>query len=285
MLANSSNKELQNPQLRADFVIYESVLNTLSDGIVIADKSGVFLYWNPRAVEIVGLGHSDAKPDEWSSHYGCFYPDKITPYPSNELPLVKALNGEEAQDVELFIRNPKNEDGTLINVNGKPILGNDGDIKGGVVTFKEIFVSEQNERVKQEKEIKDIDKLSDIYKSEIMSTLLDFIPLNKSEPKIFMGITSKYTSILELSLIANDYNWHDLITDEIRSFAKQLGHLKAGPADVLDIHKTVLRKRKDKLFNESSKRVLLELMSSLASYYRNNSVNKREMVTSFRTEI
>jgi twitching motility protein PilJ len=61
--------------------------------VVVANREGRFLLFNPAAEEILGIGLQDVALPEWSSSYGCFYPDGVTPFPPERLPLARALLG------------------------------------------------------------------------------------------------------------------------------------------------------------------------------------------------
>ncbi|MCI0473475.1 MAG: PAS domain-containing protein, partial [Ignavibacteria bacterium] len=68
----------------------QSVLDSLSEGIIVTDKTGKFLFFNSVAQSILGIGPKKIKPSEWTSVYGCYYPDKVTPYKAEQLPLARA---------------------------------------------------------------------------------------------------------------------------------------------------------------------------------------------------
>jgi two-component system, sensor histidine kinase and response regulator len=118
--------------------ILEAVLESMGDGVVVADADGKFQHFNPRAEELLGLGSSDLPPEQWSSHYSIFQPDGVTPFPSNELPLVRALRGESVDNVELFVHRARSGTGVFLNVSGRPIKDHDGQIYGGVVVFHDV---------------------------------------------------------------------------------------------------------------------------------------------------
>ena len=60
----------------------EAAMRQVAEGVVIVDRKGRFVFWNEAAQSIVGTGPLAGPPSEWSSVYGCFLPDKVTPYPS-----------------------------------------------------------------------------------------------------------------------------------------------------------------------------------------------------------
>ena len=60
--------------------LLELILSSMSDGVVVADKNGKFLLFNPAAEQILGLGATDATPDQWAERYGVYHPDGLTHY-------------------------------------------------------------------------------------------------------------------------------------------------------------------------------------------------------------
>ena len=124
-------------QLQHQTQLFQAVFNSISDGVVVADENGRFTLFNPSAERIVGMGITQAEPDQWTAEYGIFYADKMTPVITAHLPLVRAMHGEETDEMELFVRNPFRPEGVYISVNGRPIRSPDT-AKGGVIAFRDI---------------------------------------------------------------------------------------------------------------------------------------------------
>ena len=116
----------------------ETIFNSISDGVVVADENGNFSIFNPSAARIVGIGETDTGPDQWTKHYGIFFPDRVTPFPTEELPLVRAIQGEPSDEVEMFVRNSKVPEGVYISVSGRPLQDDSGWTKGGVIVFRDV---------------------------------------------------------------------------------------------------------------------------------------------------
>ena len=125
-------------ELQRQNALMDAVFDSISDGVIVANEKGKFLFFNAIAQDIVGVGSTESNPEEWSEIYGTFYPDKVTPMPSTELPLSKALRGETTNEVEIFIRNHNRPAGVFISVNGSPLYDKTGKLIGGVVTFRDI---------------------------------------------------------------------------------------------------------------------------------------------------
>jgi signal transduction histidine kinase len=145
-----SNLELERSQeaLREQTRISQSILDSMGDGVIVADKHGKFLLFNPAAERIVGIGSTDTPPEEWSNKYGIFYPDMVTPFPPSQLPLVRATRGETCDDVELFVRNSNLPNGVFISITGRPLRDEKGVVRGGVVVFRDITERKRIEQMK-----------------------------------------------------------------------------------------------------------------------------------------
>ena len=125
-------------ELQKQNTLMDTVFNSIGDGVVVANKEGQFLFFNPTAREIVGVGPTAEKLENWSETHGRFHPDKVTPIPSDELPLSKAIRGEVTNDVEIFIRNQNRPEGFLISVSGRPLYDETDNLVGGVVVFRDV---------------------------------------------------------------------------------------------------------------------------------------------------
>jgi len=118
-------------------LMLQSVLDSISEGLVAADETGKFVLWNPAATRIVGLSAANVPPAQWTEHFGTYLPDTVTPFPPEQNPLLRAIRGE-ACTVEMYVRNAELETGVWIESTGSPLKGNDGVVRGGVVAFRDI---------------------------------------------------------------------------------------------------------------------------------------------------
>ena len=116
-------------------------------GCRLVDRKGRFVFWNEAAHKIVGTGPLSGPPSEWSSTYGCFLPDKVTPYPPDQLPLARAMRGEHVHEAEIFIRNPHTPGGAWICVNSAPLLDGRGEPSGGVIVFRDVTAHRKSHEV------------------------------------------------------------------------------------------------------------------------------------------
>ena len=119
-------------------LLLESIFSSISDGVAVVDRQGKFLLFNDAAQRILGRGVADVPLDHWHLAFGCFLPDKVTPYPPGDLPLARALRGEHVNESEIFIRHDGKPAGAWISVNSSPLLDGDRGVYGGVVVFRDI---------------------------------------------------------------------------------------------------------------------------------------------------
>jgi PAS domain S-box-containing protein len=123
--------------LESQKFMLQSVLDSMVEGLVAADEQGKMILWNPAAEKLVGLGATHLTPEEWSAHYGVYLPDKVTPIPPGETPLERAMRGEVI-NTEIFLRNSGLNREVWLEINGSPLRGNDGVLRGGVTAFRDI---------------------------------------------------------------------------------------------------------------------------------------------------
>ena len=136
LLASARSARSRSPSVSSPLLRH--IINSLAEGVVVANAEGRFLLFNPAAERILSQGLMDVPLAEWSSVYGCFRPDMATPFPADELPLARSLRGEVIDDCDIYIRRIGAPEGCWISVSSRPIPDSRGRIVGSVVTFRDI---------------------------------------------------------------------------------------------------------------------------------------------------
>ena len=121
----------------------QAIFDSISDGVIVADEKGN-LTFNQSAERIIG-GKVDTVLKQRTEEYSIFYPDKVTPVSTEELPLVRALRGEATDEMEMFILTAAKPEGVYISTNGRPIASPGTTARGGVIVFRDV-----TERVRAE---------------------------------------------------------------------------------------------------------------------------------------
>jgi phosphoserine phosphatase RsbU/P len=118
--------------------LLQDVLDSLTDGVVVADANGRLVRFNPAATRVLGISALGLPLADWSSAYGCFYEDGVTPFPADQLPLARAIKGETVYDYPLFVKNSHTGAGIWLSINSSPLRDETGEVVGGVAVFRDV---------------------------------------------------------------------------------------------------------------------------------------------------
>lgn len=109
-----------------------ALLENVEDGIVACDSEGVLTVFNHAAREFHGLPEEPIPPDMWAERYDLYLPDSRTLMRKEEIPLFRALRGEEVRVVEMVVA-PKGRPARTVLVSGRAIYGDAGEKLSAVV--------------------------------------------------------------------------------------------------------------------------------------------------------
>jgi PAS domain S-box-containing protein len=132
---------------RAEFA--QSVIHSVSEGVMVADADGRMTIVNRAARRILGDGRLDLPRSEWSRAFGLFVPGTDTHFPTDELPLPRAVRGEHVPETEVFVRNAQVPDGAWTSVTGSPLKDAAGRPAGGVVVFRDVTDHKREQELSQ----------------------------------------------------------------------------------------------------------------------------------------
>jgi PAS domain S-box-containing protein len=136
---------LSRQALETEKLMLQSVLDSMSEGLVAADGQGKVLICNGTAAKIYGLGTTITLSERWAQHYGLFQDDMVTPFPFDQLPLMRAIRGEEST-TEMFVRNRMLPEGAWVEVLAAPRKDKHGVVCGGVAASRDITQSKADGR-------------------------------------------------------------------------------------------------------------------------------------------
>ncbi|MCG8419574.1 MAG: ATP-binding protein [Proteobacteria bacterium] len=145
-----------NRLLHSQSEILESVLDGMGEGLMVASNEGSLHIWNAEASRIIGnlpdqkcsicttancstAGEGGAKLADaaiWATLCESFHDDRTTPFVDDELPLQRALRGENVA-TEMFVRTAERPDGFWLSWTARPILTPNRELHGAVGVFRD----------------------------------------------------------------------------------------------------------------------------------------------------
>jgi PAS domain S-box-containing protein len=122
------------PEKQQGFI--NALLENVEDGIVACDSEGVITVFNHAARRMHGLSESSIAADLWAEYYDLYMPDGRTRMRKEEIPLFRALQGENVCNVEIIIA-PKGGEALTVLASGSAIYGSGGEKLGAVVVLRD----------------------------------------------------------------------------------------------------------------------------------------------------
>ncbi len=114
-----------------------SILSSINDGVIVVDAQGHVLDINPAGRSILALGPR-AQPEPGFEQTFCCLDESGNNYRNSaDLPLVRARRGEKFSNQVAIYRAPEQPD-TWLSINGQGLYDGNGELLGGVVTFRDI---------------------------------------------------------------------------------------------------------------------------------------------------
>jgi len=123
-----------------------SIFDSMKDGVVVVDCHGEFILYNSAGQQLVGVGALPCTFEEWPERYGIFLPDGRTPFPADQIPLIRALRGETVGDVEMYVSKSKVPGCQIVSINASPLIDDNGKVEGAVAVFRDVTDIKSKER-------------------------------------------------------------------------------------------------------------------------------------------
>jgi signal transduction histidine kinase len=125
--------------------LLECILNSMAESVVVADSAGELVLCNPAAWNLLGEGALCSTLTNMLQQITIYRADTMTPCPEEELPLVRAIRGENPPNVELIIRNRSTGEDIWLDAAARPLRRADDVTRGGVAVFRDITASKKIE--------------------------------------------------------------------------------------------------------------------------------------------
>jgi len=118
--------------------LLQSILDSCSDAVIVADSSGKIILRNPVGVRYNAGAPADELSEKYPELLGLYKNDRETLFKTEELPLRRALAGSSESGLEICVRPPNEQEARWMLAAGGPLLNSRGEKRGGVVFLRDI---------------------------------------------------------------------------------------------------------------------------------------------------
>jgi PAS domain S-box-containing protein len=131
--------------LRHQSHLLQSILDSLAEGVMVADPDGRIILANPAAREILGFAAPEDHFNQIQTLLDPFQAAAPTPRLPENLPLARALRGEKVDEEIIFLGQVRPPQGIWLSLSARPLKDGDSARQGGVMVFRDITQRRQTE--------------------------------------------------------------------------------------------------------------------------------------------
>jgi PAS domain S-box-containing protein len=137
-------------QFAAGALDLQSVFEHIPGAIIFVNRQGHIEHMNQAATDLLGGPDGLLQLQQWSDKLGFYLADGIRPYPGEQMPPVRALQGETVEDQEMILRKPGEAEGLWVSMSSMPFDEPDGQLLGAVTLIRDISYRKQMERSREQ---------------------------------------------------------------------------------------------------------------------------------------
>ncbi|MHB1414478.1 MAG: PAS domain S-box protein [Chloroflexota bacterium] len=136
----------------ANLAQLEAVVNSLTEGMVVADPAGNVLGMNPAALRIHGFQHLEEALRRLSDFPDTFVVEQLDgrPAPVDEWPLGRVLRGETLSALEVRVRRLDTGRTWIASYGGTPVRGDNGEVILAVLAIRDVTTQKEAEAEREE---------------------------------------------------------------------------------------------------------------------------------------
>ncbi|MCB9727058.1 MAG: response regulator [Deltaproteobacteria bacterium] len=132
------DRERSERAAREQNAILRSVLESIGDGVGVVDGDGGLILSNKAARDIFAPVATAAPVGAGTAEATIYDSDTLTPIAPDQLPLARAMRGEQMDGLEFFMRREGEAAGVWLSANGRPWRDDRGVARGGVVVLRDV---------------------------------------------------------------------------------------------------------------------------------------------------
>jgi rsbT co-antagonist protein RsbR len=115
--------------------LFKALVIDHPDAVVISDMQGS-LTQNAEVQRIFGQQNASLEPGEWVNEL--FQADSKTPFAMEEMPLMRAMRGENVQEITMVYRPKRTGQEYWLSMSARPLRDGSGQITGGISVFRDV---------------------------------------------------------------------------------------------------------------------------------------------------
>jgi PAS domain S-box-containing protein len=142
--------EYQSLPADAQMMSSQKIFEAIPLAIISVDWNGQIQYMNRAAKTLLGEPDPHLKLEDWPQRFGLFLDDGVMPFPTQKLPLVRALRGEEVREPdEMILRKEGSEKGIWISMSAELLRDENGNVDGVIALLRNIDYRKQIELARE----------------------------------------------------------------------------------------------------------------------------------------
>jgi diguanylate cyclase (GGDEF)-like protein/PAS domain S-box-containing protein len=155
-LRNEDEHARLQAKLAEQAALFQTIFRSIGDAVVVANAKGEIVHSNPAAQQLTGITVTDQSKPHIVGFARTTRADGKTPFPLEELPLVRAVGGIPSSGAEIvFLDAPAGP--RVLSAVGRPLIDDRGHDHGGVAVYRDVSIERglQNTIARNERQFKE----------------------------------------------------------------------------------------------------------------------------------
>lgn len=130
------------------------IIENISEGVIVVNANKKIVMANEMANSFFEIKEDDEISPDLINHFEIYFPDEKTIFPSQNLPMERALKGESTDDIDVVLWDPAKQEKKRVLISGRPLVDQNNKVAAVVITIKDISKYKQLEKELKETESK-----------------------------------------------------------------------------------------------------------------------------------
>ncbi|HUB78794.1 MAG TPA: ATP-binding protein [Bryobacteraceae bacterium] len=168
--AERRTRELAESQsaMQKQAAMLQCILDSMADAVMVADQTGRMVMCNPAAQALFGEEALHTAPQQWTEHSSIYLSETMTPVPVEDLPMFRAMRGENPGATQLLIRRDTGEN-MWIDVTARVLRQDQDVVRGAVSVIRDVTAIKRTEEIL--KQAREVAEGANQAKSEFLSRM------------------------------------------------------------------------------------------------------------------